>query len=88
MFPSILDNAKVLYHTPPGSYGELRLTTGETDDYISYLAVCQYPDSGEYYLFGCNAEYEVITDWPCETAQKAMDDAQFSRSAKIIWITP
>ena len=86
MFPSVLDSAKVLYHTPQGDYGVLRLDTGEIDDYISYLAICQYPDSGECYLFGCNAEYEVITDWPCESVQKAMSDAQFSHTAEIIWL--
>ena len=87
MFPSTLDNAKVLFYTPPGDYGVLRLDTGEIDDHISYLAICQYPNSGEYYLFGCSAEYEVITDWPCESVQNAMHGAQFSRPTEIVWLS-
>ena len=85
MFPSSLDNARVLYHTPPGRYGDLRLTTGEIEDHIVYLAVCQYPNDGKYYLFGCNAEYEVITDWLCETLQEAMNASRTEQN-EIIWI--
>ena len=86
MFPDFLDNAKVLYYTPPGDYGDLYLTTGEIEDRIVYRAVCQYPADDKYYLFGCNAEYEVITDWPCDSLQEAMQTAQSPNQEKIIWI--
>ena len=86
MFPSVLDNAKVLYYTPPGHYGDLYLTTGEIEDRIVYRAVCQYPDDHKYYLFGCNEEYEVITDWPCDSLQEAMQAAKAPDQEKIIWI--
>ena len=80
MFPSVLDNAKVVYYTPPGHYGDLYLTTGELEDHIVYR---QYPDDHKYYLFGCNAEYEVVTDWLCDSLQEAMQDPN---QEKIIWI--
>ena len=86
MFPSVLDNARVLYYTPPGHYGDLYLTTGEIEDRIVYLAICQYPGDGQYYHFGCNAEYEVVTDWPCDSLQEAMQAAQDPNQEKIIWI--
>ena len=86
MFPSSLDNANVLYYTPAGRYGDLCLITGEIQDHIIYFAVCQYPGDSQYYLFGCNDQTEVITDWPCETLQAAMDAARSSDQAKIIWI--
>ena len=86
MFPSILDSAKVLYYTTGGHYGDLYLTTGEIEDRIVYRAVCQYPDDNKYYLFGCNAKYEVITDWLCDSLQEALQAAQDSNQEKIIWI--
>ena len=72
-----------MYYTPPGHYGDLYLTTGELEDHIVYRAVCQYPDDHKYYLFGCNEEYEVVTDWLCDSLQEAMQDPN---QEKIIWI--
>lgn len=90
MFPDTLDNASVLYYTPPGSYGVILYPSGEIAGRIAFLAICQYPTGGEYYLFGCSAAYEVVSDWPCDSVQECMNAAQFSRernhSDEIIWI--
>lgn len=39
MFPTELDNAKVLCHTPKDDYGYICYDNGDIADYIKYLAV-------------------------------------------------
>ena len=82
----MLDNAKVLYYTPAGDYGAVYWITGEIAEHIVYLAICRYPASSEYYLFGCNAEYEVVSDSPFADPQECMRAAQFSDRKEILWI--
>ena len=86
MFPTILDGANVLYHTPAGHYGAVRLDTGEIADYITFLAICRYPDRSEYYLFSCNAEYEIVSDFPFEDIPACMTSARLSCQKDIQWI--
>ena len=85
-FPKILDDACVLYYTPQDDYGTVRYTTGEIADYIHYLAICKYEDDIEYYLFGCNAEYEVVSDWPLESVEQCMLVAKNSHDRVISWV--
>ena len=86
MFPAMLDNAKVLYYTPAGDYGAVYWTTGKIAEHIVYLAICRYPVGSEYYLFGCNAEYEVVSDIPFDNIPACMNAARLSIQAEISWI--
>lgn len=86
MFPAELDNAKVLYYTPQDDYGVIRYPSGEVADYYRYLAICTYSKDGEYYLFCCNENYEVVSDWPEHSIEKCMEVAASSDKENIQWI--
>ena len=62
IFPETLDNAHVLYFTPQASYGTVCFTTGKIADHICYLAICKYENDNNYYLFGCDSNYDVVSD--------------------------
>jgi len=86
MFPLELNNAKVLYYTPEDDYGAIEYPNGEIADYYRYLAICQYPNSKEYYLFCCNKNYHVVSDWPDSSIEDCMKIAASSYKESIIWI--
>ena len=85
-FPEILDNAKVLYYTPREHYGLVRYTTGEIADHICYLAICKYNNACTYYLFGCDKDYEVVSDSPWDSVEECMTVARDSYDCDISWI--
>jgi len=39
---------------------------------MSGLAICQLPDSQQFYLFGCDGDWNVVTD----TCHQSLDDAK------------
>jgi predicted acylesterase/phospholipase RssA len=41
------------------------------------LAICQYPGEMEYYLFGCDGEWQAITDSWHQTLDEARRQAEF-----------
>ena len=86
MFPAELDDAKVLYYTPQGDYGVIRYPSGEVADYYRYLAICTYSKDGEYYLFCCNENYEVVSDWYEHSIEKCMEVVASSYKENIQWI--
>jgi len=86
-FPEFLDKACVLYYTPKNDYGIVRCTMGEIVDHICYLAICKYENDTQYYLFGCNAEYEVVDDSIWESVEECMLIAKNSHNCVISWIT-
>ena len=86
MFPAELDNAKVLYYTQQDDYGAIRYPSGEVADYYYYLAICKYSKYDEYYLFCCNENYEVVSDWPGSSIEECMEVAASSYKENIQWI--
>ena len=86
MFPAELDNAKVLYYTPYDDYGAIKYPNGEVADYYHYLAICSYSRDDEYYLFCCNENYEVVSDWIDSSIEKCMEVAASSYKENIQWI--
>ena len=44
------------------------------------LAICQYHDDPSYYLFGCDADWHVLTDTWHETIEAAKKQAEFEYS--------
>lgn len=85
-FPEILDNAKVLYYAPKGAYGDVSYPTGDIAENICYLAICKYENDEEYYLFGCNADCEVVSDSLWESAEECMSVVRNSYDCDITWI--
>ncbi len=85
-FPKILDNAKVLYFTPQSNYGTVYYTTGEIADYICYLAICKYENDNTFYLFGCNSDYDVVSDSSWGSIEECMRIAQTTYNGLISWI--
>ena len=59
--------------------------TGNTKQYVadqllgpmSALAICQYDHDPGYYLFGCDLEWNTITDTYHETCEDAFEQASF-----------
>lgn len=85
MFPAALDGAQVLYYSSQGHYGVIRYTTGEIADHIRYFAICQYKDDESYYLFGCNEDYEVVSDTIWNSMNECMKAAVSCYTENIVW---
>ena len=86
IFPETLDNAHVLYFTPQASYGTVCFTTGKIADHICYLAICKYENDNNYYLFGCDSNYDVVSDYPWCSVEECMRVASSSYDCDISWI--
>ena len=86
MFPDTLDNAKVLYFTPRGDYGIRTLTDGNEWFRVCYLAICKYGNSQEYYLFECNEDYGVESDYSCDSAEECMELGKSLCGCGIDWL--
>ncbi len=87
MFPSLLDNADVLFYTPKGEYGKMYYPNGEVAAEFAYLAICKYKDYNGYYLFMCNEDYEVETDELMDSIEECMNSVILGSCVqKIEWI--
>lgn len=84
-FPVELDGAQVLYYTPRGSYGAITYLGGEMADAYCYLAICKYPKENLFYLFSCNENHEVVSDWPEDSVVACKRTAASSYQGRIIW---
>ena len=85
MFPTELDGATVLFYTPQGDYGAIKYPNGEVADYYHYLAICKYLKDNNYYLFCCNENYEVVSDWMDSSIENCMKVAASSYKENIVW---
>lgn len=85
MFPMELDGAEVLLYTPQGNYGSINYPNGDIADHYCYLAICKYSEDNRYYLFCCNENYEVVSDWMDSSIEKCMKVAALSYKENIIW---
>ena len=86
MFPDYLDNAKVFFFTSKGDYGKMSDEYGKTVASFSFLAICKYENDDRYYLFGCNADFEVEADYDCSSTDECMETAKSVFSGDIAWI--
>jgi len=51
------------------------------------LAICQYEGETAYYLFGCDQEWNEITDTWHQSLAEAIDQAEFEyRGTKSTWL--
>lgn len=87
MFPNTLDGANVLYYTPYDNFGEIYWDNGEIAHYVKYLAICKYPNKDDgFYLFECDAQYEVVGDSLWDNIEMCMGVANSSHGGHILWI--
>ena len=79
--PSELDGAKVLRWaiSARGAFHYIG------DSAIAAMAICQYKP-GEFYLFKCTADWEVIFDWDGQSIDECMEiAAQHSNGERLVW---
>ena len=70
MFPDYLDGAKVLEYTEAGHFGFITDYDDEDNPYereIRYLALCVYTGDANCFLFYCDENFEVISDFCGDT---------------------
>lgn len=84
--PHSLDGATVLFYTQKGDYGTVNYPNGEHADHVSYLAICTYDGTSEFYLFLCDDKYNVITDTLCSSIDECKAAAK-SRKPDVKWYT-
>ncbi len=77
--PRELDGAKVLYVSiagSPGLYGVVHCADEKRDKFIAALAVCQYHDGNDVYVFACGTDWKVLGDLCFESVEEAMAEAE------------
>jgi len=62
-------------HRPTGNCRQV--VNGEAQGTASGLALCQYDGETAYYLFGCDAKWNAVTDTWHETLEGALQQAEF-----------
>jgi hypothetical protein len=79
--PPQLDGASVLCWASTAGARHTARTTHRAGGLLlaaaPYLAICQYPGQTEYYLFYCDAQWNVQTDTAHATVEAAKDQAEF-----------
>ena len=84
-FPKELDNAKVLYYTEKGDFGAVYWAGGQAvADYVSYLAICVYPNDHTFYLFSCDENFEVVADTCLDTAERGLQVGR-DINPNVVW---
>ena len=92
--PKILDGAKVVIYTP---IDERHRPTGNCNQIVagvlqgpaSGLAICQYEGEDSFYLFGCDEDWNSVTDTWHESVEDAKAQAEFEyEGVNTTWSTP
>ena len=80
--PEQLGGAKVVRwsaidgrHRPTGSCRQI--VAGVLRGPAAGLAICQYEGETAYYLFGCDPEWNTVTDTGHESLEDALEQAEF-----------
>lgn len=79
--PATIDGACVVCASPIDERhtftGNTRqIVSGELMGVMSGLAICQYPGSDSFYLFGCDGDWSCITDTFHQTFEAALRQAE------------
>jgi hypothetical protein len=80
--PESVGGAKVICFTPIDSRhrhtGNCRqIVDGVLKGAAAGLAICQYEGEDSYFLFGCDAEWNSVTDTWHQTLEDAKEQAEF-----------
>jgi hypothetical protein len=62
-------------HRPTGNCRQI--VAGEPQGPAAGLAICRYEGEKAYYLFGCDAEWNTVTDTWHESLEAAVEQAEF-----------
>ena len=80
--PKLIDRARVARwsvidgrHRPTGNC--LQIVDGVSGGSAAGLAICQYEGETSYYLFGCDAAWNKVTDTWHGTLEEALEQAEF-----------
>jgi hypothetical protein len=90
--PPLLDGARVLHYAISGRGGFYAITDedGASPQLVAAMAICRYDSekTERAYLFGCAADWEVISDGLWESVEECMDlGAQSAGSeAPLTWV--
>ena len=89
--PCQLDGAELIlwavsdrdnYHTIP--YGTNPLNENVVS--VKAMAICRYTDGDCYYLFKCDQEWDVVSDWDTASVEEAQAIAQaHTIDETIVW---
>lgn len=92
--PTILGGAKVVLYTP---IDERHRPTGNCKQILAGvlagpaagLAICQYDGEDSFYLFGCDQEWNSVTDTWHQTVEDAKAQAEFEyEGVSATWSEP
>ncbi len=80
--PKIIGRAKVILYTSIDSRHCFtsnceQIVAGVLQGPVAALAICQYEGESAFYLFGCDSEWNSITDTWHQTLEEAKDQAAF-----------
>ncbi|KOO43055.1 hypothetical protein [Priestia koreensis] len=70
-----IDGAKVIKYTETDEFGFIEYEDGEKKDILT-LAICNYDNKEEYYLFACDKQFNVLGDTLHGSVEEAMDFAK------------
>jgi len=74
-------------HVPTG--GCRHVVRGVLEGPASGLAICRYPGDVGYYLFGCDSDWNSVTDTFHETVEQAKSQAEFEyQHVSLTWQNP
>jgi hypothetical protein len=80
--PPIIGNARVICYTSIDERHRFtgackQVVTGQLMGAMAGLAICQYEGETAFYLFGCDANWQTVTDTWHETLDDAKHQAEF-----------
>ena len=66
-----------------------QIVAGELMGAAAGLAICQYEGEDSFYLFGCDENWETVTDTWHQTLQEAKEQAEFEyEGVSATWQKP
>lgn len=80
--PKIIDGANLILYSPNDERHRhtgncKQIVAGELMEAANNLAICQYDSENCFYLFGCDENWNVVTDTWHETIEDAKKQAEF-----------
>jgi hypothetical protein len=84
--PNQLDGADVLCWVVSRRGGFYQQSGSDPPITVSAMAVARYADGGPFYLFKCDAGWQVFGDWDCGSVEEARElAAEHSFGEPLEW---
>ncbi len=78
-----IDGAKVIKLSKRGLYGNVDFKSEMKVVKIEYIAICQYENDDDYYLFACDANFNVLGDSVYDNYENAKKAAKINYEADL-----